>query len=122
VTASAVARRRAERDALIARARAWAESLGERRPGVVACVVVGSVARGDFNKWSDLDVLVVTQGLPEGWLDRCAQMSPVTPGLQVIAWTPEEYRARRSRRDPIAIEAEEVGVVVWGSLAKIVTR
>jgi predicted nucleotidyltransferase len=85
-------------------------------PSLVAAVVVGSVARGDFNHWSDLDVLVVADDLPDRWLDRCEALAPVPPGLQPIGWTPNELAARRRRRDPIALEAGTVGVTVWGTL------
>lgn len=113
---SAVVRRRAERAAKLALAAAWAIELSRRLEGLRAAVVVGSVARGDFNLWSDLDVLIVADGLPDSWLARCDAVAPVPPGMQAIAWTPDELRARRRRHDPIAEEAEGAGVVVWGSL------
>ncbi len=116
MTTSAVGRRRVERDERLAQARRWAHELGGRMPELVAAVVVGSVARGDFNRWSDLDVLVVVESLPDRWLARCEALAPLPPGLQPIAWTPDELTARRRRRDPITVEADTVGVTVWGSL------
>lgn len=116
MTVSAVARRRAERAALLEQAERWAQALARRLPSLRAAVVVGSVARGDFNRWSDLDVLVIADDLPGRWLDRCDRMAPVPPGLQAIAWTPAELAARRRRRDPITVEAETIGMVVWGEL------
>ncbi len=68
-----LARREAERRARIDLARSWATELDRRLAGrvrLIAAVVVGSVARGDFNLWSDLDVLVVADGLPAGGRDR----------------------------------------------------
>lgn len=111
-----VERRRREQSERIAQAAAWAKRLSARLE-VEAVVVFGSVARGDFNKWSDVDVLVVARGLPENARDRLALLGIDTPlGVQPVGWTPEELAARSARRDPIARECETVGVVVYGSL------
>ncbi|MBW3558140.1 MAG: nucleotidyltransferase domain-containing protein [Actinobacteria bacterium] len=76
-----------------------------------------SGARGDFNKWSDLDVLVVAEDLPDTLAARLALVAKRPPGLEVILWTPGEEAQRRSRgTDPAATEAYEVGVVVYGEL------
>jgi predicted nucleotidyltransferase len=47
-------------------ARRWAASLSNP-PGVVAAVVVGSVACGDFNKCIDTNVVLVGDDLPGRW-------------------------------------------------------
>ena len=118
MTHAIVRRRRRERAERIAQATAWAERLAHRLP-LRAAVVVGSVARGDFNKWSDLDVLVIADELPDDSLERMATLdTDAPPGLQAIGWTPDELAHRRARRDPIAIEADTVGVVVWGHLTQ----
>lgn len=111
-----IKRRRAEREARIDAVRRWAEGLG-RRLQVTAVVVFGSVARGDFNKWSDTDVLVVAEGLPgdgRGRLELLMESSP--PGVEPVGWTPGELEERRRRGDPIAVEVYSCGVVVAGSL------
>jgi predicted nucleotidyltransferase len=89
----AVVRRRRERAERIAQATAWAVQL-ERRLRVHAVAVVGSVARGDFNKWSDLDVLVIADGLPGDPLERLALLDT----------------------GALAVEADTIGVVVRGRL------
>ncbi len=95
-------------------ARAWAAELDEAL-GVCSVVVFGSVARGDFNVWSDVDVLVVADHLPKSWLDRIALLSVSRPPrLSPIAWTPEEFRCEVDRRNPIATEARAAGIVVRG--------
>lgn len=111
-----VERRLAEQAALVQTARQWAERLAKRMD-LLAAVVFGSVARGDFNKWSDLDVLVVARGLPSDARARLeVLMQDAPPGLQAIGWTPAELVARRLRNDPIARECEAAGVVVFGQL------
>ena len=62
--ADVLAERRRERDELIGLARSYVERLAGELD-VVAAAVAGSVARGDFNVWSDVDVVVVAPGLPE---------------------------------------------------------
>jgi predicted nucleotidyltransferase len=120
-----LARREAERRARIDLARSWATELDRRLAGrvrLVAAVVVGSVARGDFNLWSDLDVLVVADGLPASGrarLDLLMRHAP--PGLQAIGWQPEELAERLGRRDPLALEALRAGVVGHGELPALPT-
>ena len=116
VTARAVVnRRRAERAALIARARRFADTL-DPAVGVNAVVVFGSVARGDFHDSSDVDVLVVAEHLPDRTLERNAALGIPPPRVEFVAWTPAEWRRERERRNPIAVEAEAVGVVLSGVL------
>lgn len=116
VTHPLIQERRAERAHRIDVARRWAGTLpGDLR--VVAVVVIGSVARGDFNKWSDLDVLVVAEGLPADMRARLEMLHRGAPaGLQPIGWTPSDLVARHRRGDPIAREAATAGVTVRGTL------
>ncbi|MDP8932034.1 MAG: nucleotidyltransferase domain-containing protein [Actinomycetota bacterium] len=106
-------RRRTERRQLLTRAREFAGSL----PGelsVRAVVVFGSVARGDFNLWSDVDVLVIADRLPERFLDRLDALAPWPARIQPIAWTSREWQERLARRDPIALESVNRGVWLVG--------
>lgn len=109
-----IARRRAERAELIERARRFAESL-DPSLGVEAVVVFGSVARGDFNLWSDVDVLVVASRLPERFLDRLEALGRPLQRIEPIVWTPAEWHAQVRRRNPIATECVERGVWLVGS-------
>lgn len=92
-------RRRSERDALMQRARAFAAALPSRLD-VRAVVVFGSVARGDFNKWSDIDVLVVADGCAGTRLQRHASLEPVPGRVQPVVWTSAEFHERLRRGDP----------------------
>ncbi|MCZ7528518.1 MAG: nucleotidyltransferase domain-containing protein [Acidimicrobiia bacterium] len=116
MTHPVVAARRRQQAELIERVREWAAALDTRVPGVVAVVVFGSVARGDFNKWSDTDVLVVADELPADHLARAEVLAPVPPGVQPVAWTRDELHEARRKRNPIARESDEIGVCVHGSL------
>lgn len=111
-----IERRRRERGKRIDRAERYAAALVERVPSLRAVIVFGSVARGDWNKWSDIDVLVVADDLPD---DALARLDVVLladfAGVQPVAWTPAELAARRPT-DPIVAEVNTVGVVVHGEL------
>lgn len=112
--ADPVARRRAEQAQLIEVAREYVEALSQRIP-VVAAAVVGSVARGDFNVWSDIDVVVVAEKLPRPMLDRqTLLMRGAAPGIQPIGFEPAEFRAALAKRNRLACEAIEAGVPIDG--------
>jgi uncharacterized protein len=113
-----IRRRRAEREARLTSARDYLERL-KATLDVEAAVVFGSVARGDFNLWSDVDLLIIAGELPEAWLARCEALGQRPPGIQPIAWTSEEWRQQRVRRNPIVVEASEAGVWLVGSAERL---
>lgn len=87
-----------------------------RRTPVVAATVVGSVARGDFNVWSDIDVVVIGDGLPEDALERQTLMvESAPPGVQVVALTQAEFGAAVAKGNRLAREALESGVPLAGA-------
>ncbi len=104
-----------ERRRGIEAARRFAECV-KRLLGRVAVVVFGSYARGDFNEWSDVDVLVATErGLPRsplerlGILEECLREAPI---VEPIVLTLGEFRRLLSKRNPLALEAVERGLVL----------
>ena len=112
--ADVLARRGAERDALIERARAFVDELGEHLD-IRAASIGGSVARGDFNVWSDVDVLLVVDDLPERLPDRLALLwEGRPPRVQPVGLTPSELEARYAAGDPLVVEVVERGVPLRG--------
>ncbi len=110
----ALAARRRERDRLIALAQTYLENLSSRVP-VVAAAVVGSVARGDFNVWSDVDVLVVSDDLPERTPARGGLLAlTAPPGVQAVGFTREEFAAALSKGNQLAKSVLEEGVILEG--------
>lgn len=113
--ADPIAYRRAEQARLLGLAREYVEALSERLP-LVAAAVVGSVARGDFNLWSDIDVVVVADDLPRSILERQALLlRDAAPGIQPIGFEPAEFRTALAKRNRLACEAVEAGVMLAGS-------
>lgn len=113
-----IARRRGERQALLDRVTEWARHL-DADLEVQAVVVFGSVARGDFNVWSDIDVLVVAAQLPDRFLDRIDILGSLPPLVQPVVWTPSEYARQVARSNPITTEAARVGVWVVGDAGSL---
>lgn len=111
---SVVERRRRERQELLDRARVFADQL-DPSLGVRAVVVFGSVARGDFNLWSDVDVLVVADHLPAHPVERLRSLGARPGGVEPVAWTPTEWVTKHRTGNPIIREALEAGVWIVGT-------
>lgn len=111
-----IARRLAEQEERIGLAAAWAGRL-QARLTIDAVVVFGSTARGDFNKWSDIDVLVIADGLPTDVREALELLTTdAPPGLQPVGWSRAELARRRNLKDPIARESDRIGKVVLGRI------
>jgi uncharacterized protein len=107
-------RRRSEQRALVWRAERFAGAL-DADLDVSAVVVFGSVARGDFNLWSDVDVLVVVAQADDDTVDRVRSAGRDVGLIAPVVWTPAQLWAQLRRRDPIAIESTERGVWLVGA-------
>ena len=101
-----IERRRRLRERVILEAKEWALGL----PFRATAVLIGSYARGDFNLWSDVDVILISE-LKGSPVERLSRID-FPPGFEVIPLTPEEFLRLKKRRDPIALEAEKKGVVL----------
>lgn len=116
----AIQRRMACRRRLLETARRYAQTLSTEL-AVQWVVVVGSVARGDFHAGSDIDVLVVSEALPAGPLERAELLYRFTQGgVEPKGFSRNELVEALRRRNPLALEAVQLGVVVYpqgGSLA-----
>jgi hypothetical protein len=84
-------------------------------------VVFGSVTRGDFNLWSDTDLLLVSEAFAAATRARDEQLGRWPAGVQPIAWTPDEWHVQLARGNPIAREAAERGVWLRGGVADLET-
>jgi predicted nucleotidyltransferase len=110
-----VDRRRAEQSAAFEAARRYAQRLASRIE-LETVVVFGSYARGDFNTWSDVDVLVISDQLPEAARSRMDLLwRYVDDGVSPVGWTASELQVRRQMGDPIATESDAVGMTVYAS-------
>ncbi len=88
---TALARREAEREALLEQAHRFARRV-RGRLGEARVWVYGSVARGDFNLGSDIDLLVVSPHLPPDPLERQYLLTALAWGrLEARGLLPAEF-------------------------------
>ena len=117
----AIERRVRERERALERARIVAECVASKLGRVVA-VVFGSYARGDFNEWSDIDLLVVCErSLPRSPLERLDAVEEclaLGPGVELVLMSIDELRRHAARRNPLVIEALERGIEVLNTLGE----
>lgn len=112
-------RRRTEQRALVERAERFAGAL-DASLHLSAVVVFGSVARGDFNLWSDVDVLVVVAQADDRTVERVRSCGRDVGLVSPVVWTPDQLRAQLAKRDPIAVESVERGIWLVGAASPLV--
>lgn len=106
-----IRRRIEEREKVIKKAQEWARELKYK----VTAILVGSYARGDFNKWSDVDVIIITDDIEGYPLERLSKID-IPPGYEVVIWTTNELRKMLEKRNPLAIEALKNGILLRDDL------
>jgi predicted nucleotidyltransferase len=110
-----------ERRALVDRAARFAASL-DADAGVVAVVVFGSVARGDFNLWSDVDVLVVVARVDDRLVERVRSAGREVGPVEPVVWSAEQFTGQLRRNDPIAVESVERGIWLVEAAADVLSE
>jgi len=76
-------------------------------------VLYGSIARGDYNVWSDIDFLVVSDKLPENPLRRLELLYSLSDvPIEVKGYTRNEFLKMIEQRNPIALDALVEGKVI----------
>lgn len=104
-----IEKRRRLREEAIREAREFVQCV-ESILEVSSAYLFGSYARGDFNAWSDVDVLVITRGeLPESPVKRLEAIEDCLrgrPKVEPVVMTEEEYQRAKAKKNPIAVEAE----------------
>lgn len=82
-------------------------------------ILFGSFARGDFTELSDIDLLIISEELPENLqerLDFLHQKRKFAPRVEPIGWTLKEYELRKRAEDPFIEVLEKEGIVLWDNL------
>ena len=87
----------------------------------VSVVIVGSYARGDFNEWSDIDVLIIVENEHPNPLKRYNKLvkllvNPEYAKIEPIIITKKEFVKGLERKNPLIIEALEKGIVIKDKL------
>jgi predicted nucleotidyltransferase len=78
-----------------------AQACGQMRAklGKLNMILYGSYARGDFNVWSDIDILIISEAF-EGirFLDRYNLIEEwIKPGWEPKAYTPKEFHTMMTK-------------------------
>ena len=82
------------------------------------CVVLyGSLARGTYNTASDIDLVVLSEHLPDGFHERLARLQELNSARRAIdafGYTGEEFEAMLRRGHVTALDAVADGVPLYG--------
>ncbi len=101
-------------------AKRFAECTVKALGGRVSIVLFGSYARGDFNEWSDIDVLVVTEHVlpakPHRRLELLEQCLLETPRVEPVILSLDEFKALARKRNPLVQDAALNGVILVDKL------
>lgn len=111
-----MAERLKEQRHLVGIAQGYVDALASE-VNVLAAVVAGSVARGDFNVWSDIDVVLIVDELPGRIPDRQLLLMRSAPArVQPVAYTPAEFERAVKKGNRLLSEARRSGIPLKGEL------
>lgn len=88
---------------------------GLEQYGAEKAILFGSSARGDVDRWSDIDLIVIKQ-TDKRFLDRLAEViDAIQPdfALDVLVYTPEEFERMLEEDNPILVHAVDEGKVIY---------
>lgn len=102
-----IKRRERKRIEVIEAARKWVSNLNFR----VSAILIGSYARGDFNLWSDVDILLISDTFKGNPLDRLKTLDPPA-GFQIIPISMEEFKILLRKKDILVEQALKRGVIL----------
>lgn len=97
----------------------------EQKAGPVSAAIIGSVARGDFNAASDIDVLVVSDLLPESPLRRSELLYSVAiPLVEPKGFTTDEFLQLADKKNPLISDLAAHGIILVdrGPFARLLDR
>jgi len=106
-----IERRKKLREKVAEVASDWAAKL----PFKATAILAGSYARGDFNLWSDIDVLLISEDFKASPVERLKGLD-MPSGFQIIPLTPDEFKRLLAKRDRLALEAVESGIILRDDL------
>jgi len=98
---------------LIQKAKDYVKELSAKLE-IVEAYVIGSVARGDFNDGSDIDVVIIARNLPRHPLERMKLLYENIPALvEPKAYTEQEFSKLLQKGNPIVIECNKIGIKIY---------
>lgn len=86
-------------------------------------ILYGSLARGDYNEVSDIDIIVIADSLPTGFLERLERLQRLNTSrapIEALGYTREEFTRMLERRHTTALYAVADGKALYdGFFAKM---
>ena len=83
---------------------------------VVSVVLFGSMAKGDYTKFSDYDLLIVVSEERLGFKDRLYEYALYSDGwVEPFVYTVEEVRKMFREYNPLILDALKDGIVIYDS-------
>jgi predicted nucleotidyltransferase len=115
---------RVDGEGVRARLRQWAQALGEADSNVLAVVLFGSFARGDYTAASDADVLILLRESNLRFDERIPLYRPRRIGVSVDVFPYTLQEARQSVKEgwgvvPIALQEGETLYCTVASLQEL---
>ncbi len=91
-----------------------------RGRSVQQVILFGSRARGEADEFSDTDLLIVAETgrpFPERCKDFMDLLRAIPTAVEMLIYTPEEFRRMREERRPFLTTALEEGIIVYEAAA-----
>lgn len=110
-TMEIIKERKKTREKIIKKAKKWAQSLK------IPCtaILIGSYARGDFNLWSDIDIVIISPTFKGNPIERLKTIN-TPPGYEIIPITPQELNKLLKKKEPLALEILKQGITLRDDL------
>jgi hypothetical protein len=89
----------------------------EEKFGPCCIILHGSWARGEAKPWSDLDIVVVSDALPEDWfqaLEELGRLEPEGVPIEAFGYRRAHWEERLERGAINALDAFEFGIPLRG--------
>jgi len=98
----------------------YARRIVER--GAIAVILIGSLARGDYTAFSDADLIIVSDNVPDDPLERLRDfMDPTLPiDLEPRVYTRKEFLEMAKDERRIIGEVLKYGILLAGDKALII--
>ncbi|MEM1526542.1 MAG: nucleotidyltransferase domain-containing protein [Ignisphaera sp.] len=113
----AIEKRLSRAEWALSKAKEFAQCVKKIFDVTTSVILFGSYARGDFNEWSDIDILIVVRGdLPKKPMDRIDMVMPciisVGAPIEPLIITREEFEKLKKKRNPAIEDAIRNGVPI----------
>lgn len=101
----------------LSKAKEFTECIKKIFRSIVLVVLFGSYARGDFNEWSDIDILIVVDDvLPNKPTERIDMVVPcitaVEAPIEPIIISRNEFENLKKKKNPAIVDAIDNGIPI----------